>query len=41
MEVENFKQILKEKVGGSIPSCEISFLLDKKNLLGGQLSHVL
>ena len=28
-------------VGGSIPRCEISSLLDKKNLPGGQLPPVL
>jgi hypothetical protein len=32
---------LKEEVGGSIPGCEISSLLDKRNLPGGQLHHVL
>ena len=32
---------LKEEVGGLIPGCEISSLLDKKNLPGGQLPHVL
>ena len=31
---------LKEEVGGSIPGCEISSLLDK-NFPGGQLPHVL
>ena len=32
--------ILKEEVGASIPSCEISSKFDK-NLIGGQLPHVL
>ena len=31
---------LKKEVGGSIPNCEISSLIDI-NLLGGQLPHVL
>ena len=30
---------LKEEVGGSIPDCEISSLLDI-NMLGGQFPHV-
>ena len=32
---------LKEEVGGSIPDCEISSLLDEKNLPGGEQPHVL
>jgi hypothetical protein len=40
MMVERYPN-LKEEVGGSIPDCEISSLLDKKNLLGNQLHHVL
>jgi hypothetical protein len=32
---------LKEEVGGLVPGCEISSSLDRKNLLGGQLPHVL
>jgi hypothetical protein len=32
---------LKEEVDGSIPGCEISSLLDKKNLPSGQLPTLL
>jgi hypothetical protein len=39
MMVERYPN-LKEVVGGSIPDCKISPLLDK-NLPGGQLPHVL
>jgi hypothetical protein len=40
MMVERYPN-LKEEVGGSILGCEISSLLGKKNLQGGQLPHVL
>jgi len=39
MMVERYPN-LKEEVGGSIPDCKISPLLDK-NLPSGQMSHVL
>jgi hypothetical protein len=40
MMVERYPN-LKEEVGSLIPGCEISSLLDKKNLPGGQLPPVL
>jgi hypothetical protein len=40
MMVERYSN-LKEEVGSSIPDYEISSLLDKKNLPGGQLPPVL
>jgi hypothetical protein len=36
MMVERYPN-LREEVGNSIPGCEISSLLDQKNLPGGQL----
>ena len=40
MTVERYPN-LEEEVGGSIPECEISSLLDKKSLACGQLPPML
>jgi hypothetical protein len=40
MMVEKYPNF-KEEVGGLIPSCEISSLLDQKKLPGGQLPPIL
>jgi hypothetical protein len=40
-EVERYPNLKEGELGGLIPDYEISSLLDKKNLSGGQLPHVL